>query len=318
MVDFHLFADDTNLFFSHKNLQIMESIINHKLCNINTWPCSNKVLLNIEKTNFVIFKPHQKKINYSMELTINDKSIKHVRSVKYLGIMLDCHLNWKDHFASICKKLSRGTGVLCKVRHYVTTKILIQLYYSTIYPFLIFGCTVWGMIYNRNIQPLFLLQKKIICIMTFSKYDAHTNPIFYEIIKFYIATFMYQYIQGMLPRYSSRIVGFKIYFSSSKLLVFYITEHANLPIYSTDKFTHRRYFANSAVCCRFLRFSPSNFAFMIRKMPLFLLSVIRRVSLMALNEFRCFGDFEIFDVVEVLFWRIIASTLGHVTCLLEI
>ena len=39
---------------------------------------------------------------------------------------------------------------------------------------------------------------------------------------------------------------------------------------------------------------------------------------MALNEFRCFGDFEIFDVVEVLFWRIIASTLGHVTCLLEI
>ena len=34
---------------------------------------------------------------------------------------------------------------------------------------------------------------------------------------------------------------------------------------------------------------------------------------MALNEFRCFGDFEIFDVVEV-----IASTFGHVTCLLKI
>ena len=185
----------------------MESIINHELCNINTWLCSNKLLLNIEKTSLVIFKPHQKKINYSMELTSNDKSIKHVRSVKYLGIMLDCHLNWKDHIASICKKLSRGTGVLCKVRHYVTTKILIQLYYSIIYPFLIFGCTVWGMIYNTNIQPLFLLQKKIIRIMTFSKYDAHTNPIFHklkllkihEIIKFYIATFMYQYIQGMLP-----------------------------------------------------------------------------------------------------------------------
>ena len=102
------------------------------------------------------------------------------------------------------------------------------------------------------------------------------------------------------------------------ILVFYITEHANLPIYSTEKLTHRRHFANSAVCCRFLRFSPSNFAFMTRKMPLFLLGIIRRISLMALNEFRCFGDFEIFDVVEVLFWRIIASTLGHVTCLLEI
>ena len=111
---------------------------------------------------------------------------------------------------------------------------------------------------------------------------------------------------------------FKLHTCLNIILVFYITEHANLPIYSTDKFTLRRDFANSAVCCRFLRFSPSNFAFMIRKMPLFLLGIIRRISLMALNEFRCFGHFEIFDVVEVLFWRIIASTLGHVTCLLEI
>ena len=142
-----------------------------------------------------------------MKLIINNKLIKHVRSVKYLGVMLDCHLNWKDHISSICKKLSRGTGVLCKVRHFVTTKILIQLYYSITYPFLIFGCTVWGMIYNTNIQPIVLLQKKIIRIMTFSKFDAHTNPIFHklkllkinEIIKLYIAIFMYQYVQGMLP-----------------------------------------------------------------------------------------------------------------------
>ena len=57
---------------------------------------------------------------------------------------------------------------------------------------------------------------------------------------------------------------------------------------------------------------------MIHKLLLFLLGIIRRISLKALNEFRRFGDFEIFDVVEVLFWRIRASTLGHVTCLREI
>ena len=102
------------------------------------------------------------------------------------------------------------------------------------------------------------------------------------------------------------------------ILVFYMTEHANLPIYSTDKFTHRRHFANSAMCCRFLRFLPSHFAFMIRKVPLFLPGIIRRmISLMTLSEIRCFCNIKIFDVVE-LFWRIIASTLGHVTCLLEI
>ena len=91
-------------------------------------------------------------------------------------------------------------------------------------------------------------------------------------------------------------------------VVFCITEHANLPIYSTNKFTHLRHFANSAVCCRFLRFSPSNFAYMIRKMPLYLLGIIRRISLIVLKEFRCFCDFKIFDVVELLFWRNIAAT----------
>ena len=91
------------------------------------------------------------------------------------------------------------------------------------------------------------------------------------------------------------------------IVVFCITEHANLPIFSTDKFAYLGHFANSAVCCRFLRFSPSIFASMIRTMPLFLLSIIRRTSLIVLKEFRFFCDFKIFDVVKVLFWRNIAS-----------
>ena len=108
---------------------------------------------------------------------------------------------------------------------------------------------------------------------------------------------------------------FEIFFSLVKfriclniIVVFCITEHANLPIFSTDKFAHLGHFANSAVCCRFLRFSPSNIASMIRKMPLFLLSIIRRVCLIVLKEFRFFYDFKIFDVVKVLFWQNIAPT----------
>ena len=92
------------------------------------------------------------------------------------------------------------------------------------------------------------------------------------------------------------------------VFVFCIKEHGNLSIYTTAKFTHWRHFATSAVCCRFLRFSPSNFAFIIRKITLFLLDMIRRISLIVLKVFRCLCDFKIFDVVEVLFWRNIAPT----------
>ena len=60
-IEFHLFADDSNLFYSHKNLHSLEEKLNHELININEWLRPNKLSLNVEKSNFVIFHPHQKK-----------------------------------------------------------------------------------------------------------------------------------------------------------------------------------------------------------------------------------------------------------------
>ena len=59
--DFHLFADHSNLFYSAKDLQHLEETVNRELGEINTWLCANKLSLNIDKTHFVIFHPHQKK-----------------------------------------------------------------------------------------------------------------------------------------------------------------------------------------------------------------------------------------------------------------
>ena len=61
LFDFHLFADDANLFYRHKSLSILESDINNELVNINTWLCANKLSLNIKKSNFVLFHPPQRK-----------------------------------------------------------------------------------------------------------------------------------------------------------------------------------------------------------------------------------------------------------------
>ena len=102
--NFHLFADDCNLFYSDKDLQHLEETVNRELGEINTWLCANKLSLNIDKTHFVIFHPYQKKLNYSMKIEINGKTINQYKSVKYLGILIDCHLTWKEHIQQISKK----------------------------------------------------------------------------------------------------------------------------------------------------------------------------------------------------------------------
>ena len=120
---------------------------------------------------------------------------------------MDCHLNWKDHVLQISRKISRGTGALSKLRHYIDCNVLKQIYYAIIYPFLTFGFIVWGNTYITTIKPLQIIQKKAIRIITFSKYDAHTNQLFVQlqllkfsdIITYYTSLFMHKYNNGHLP-----------------------------------------------------------------------------------------------------------------------
>ena len=101
--DFHLFADDSNLFYTHSDLQHFEQNVNRELSEISLWLRANKLSLNIAKTHFVIFHPHQKKINNSLKIEIDGKPINQQKIVKYLGILIDCYLNWKDQILQISK-----------------------------------------------------------------------------------------------------------------------------------------------------------------------------------------------------------------------
>ena len=60
----------------------------------------------------------------------------------------------------ISKKINRSIGVLRQLRYYVNLNVLIQLYYSLIYPYLTYGIHIWGNTYQSTIQPLYILQKK--------------------------------------------------------------------------------------------------------------------------------------------------------------
>ena len=94
ILDFHLFADDTNIFHAHKSITALEEITSEQLNLVHEWLCANKLSLNIEKSNFVIFHPIQKKLIYTVTIATRDKSLKQEDNIKYLGIIIDKNLNW--------------------------------------------------------------------------------------------------------------------------------------------------------------------------------------------------------------------------------
>ena len=87
-----MFADDTNLFFTHKDIRYLFQIVNQELENINQWFISNKLSLNIKKTKYSFFHKPSQKENIPLhlpKLIINSYEIQRSESIKFLGVLLD-------------------------------------------------------------------------------------------------------------------------------------------------------------------------------------------------------------------------------------
>ena len=173
----HHFADDTNLLYVHKDLRIIQNRLNKDLKSLVTWLRANKISLNASKTEMLIFRDPRKKLNFDLKIKINGKRITPCRSVKYLGLYIDNHLNWHTHRDVLHAKLSRAIGMLCKIRYYVKRETLYMIYYGIFSSLLFYGSQIWGQqnVITKNLQ---ILQNKAMRIIHFQPPRSSATPIF--------------------------------------------------------------------------------------------------------------------------------------------
>jgi hypothetical protein len=126
----------------------------------------------------MVFSSGWKKVMGNLHVSIDGKGVKKVDSIKFLGVMIDCNLNWKKHIFHIKSKVSKGIGIICKARKYLSKQVLISLYYSFIYPYLSYCIEVWGSAGITCINSLFVLQKKTIRILASRPPRENSAPIF--------------------------------------------------------------------------------------------------------------------------------------------
>ena len=93
LLAFHLFADDANLFFQHKELNMLEYLVNSELEKVHAWLCANKLSLNIDKSNFVIFHPIQRKLPKQVLLFINNQALTQESSIRCVGVYIDYNIS---------------------------------------------------------------------------------------------------------------------------------------------------------------------------------------------------------------------------------
>ena len=123
----------------------------------------------------MVFHPYQKDISQLVpSLTINDTEIERVNTFNFLGITLVENVTRKPHIGVLSYKISKYSGILNRLKHYLPLHIMRMLYSSLVNSHLLYGILVWGCEYHR----LEKIQKSIIRIITVSKYNDHTEPLF--------------------------------------------------------------------------------------------------------------------------------------------
>jgi hypothetical protein len=129
LLKFVMCADDTNLFFSHKDLNELANVVNYELTKISLWFKINKLSLNIKKTHFILFHVRQKVTN-SVSIQIDNNNIEQVIMTKFLGIIINENLTWSGHIETFANKCSKNIGIIRKLRKTMPSNILITLYYT--------------------------------------------------------------------------------------------------------------------------------------------------------------------------------------------
>ena len=177
----YLFADDTNIYFESSDLSNLMKIVNRELRSVKKWLDANKLSLNIDKTNYIIFHSSSVKVPSDAVIKIGKKSIKRVKFVKFLGLLLDEHLSWKYHLSELSKKLARTCGMFFKIRNFLPLDVLICLYNALFLSFLQYGLIVWGQTYKSYVELVFRLQKKAIRAISFQPRLSPSLPIFKDL-----------------------------------------------------------------------------------------------------------------------------------------
>ena len=152
------FADDTNPFFEHRDIGVLFPTANRELQNSNEWFISNKLSLNVKKPKFSIFHKASRRDHLPLvlpKLFINNQVIKRQSSIKFLVILLDENLSWKEHLKLTEYEIAKNIGLIYKAKLYLNKDSLLALYSSYIHSYINYANIVWGSThrtYSRKIN----------------------------------------------------------------------------------------------------------------------------------------------------------------------
>ena len=130
--DINLYADDTVIYYADKTAKEVEITLQNDIDKVSDWLEENKLLLNQKKTNMILFgtKPKLNKVN-TFSILLKGQEIERVVKFKYLGIIFDQCMTWREHVESAGGEVMKQLGLLSRIRNSLTLRAAKCVYNTT-------------------------------------------------------------------------------------------------------------------------------------------------------------------------------------------
>ena len=197
-----LFADDTSIIISNTHPEEFKCNVSSVLIETSNWFQSNFLSLNCDKTLFLQFlTKNQNEIE--MQIITSNTIITNTNSTKFLGVIIDSTLSWKDHITRLTLKLNKACYAIRAVKPFMSSEILKMIYYSYFHSLLSYGIILWG---NSHFSDsIFKIQKRIIRVITNTGRRDSCRELYK---KLQILTLPSQYILSLLVFVNKNRSGF--------------------------------------------------------------------------------------------------------------
>ena len=184
---------DTNLISQDK------SLTENELMKIQDWCTANKHLLNLDKTHQIIFKNHQKRLD---EGAFQLSNVQLTANCKFLGIYLDEHLTFWTHIDRVSSKINFLVMMLRHLTKFLDEKTMINVYYTFVYPHLLYGLEFWGHVCEGALLQILVVKRKLCELFSKSlqiqRSRSHINSKYLKIMPIVLGVISFIAMQGQL------------------------------------------------------------------------------------------------------------------------
>lgn len=205
-----MYADDTVIIYSLKQYQDLERAMTSDLLKLEKWFFDNKLSFNATKTKYILFGHKNKKVPFSLNLSMNGIQIEKVSEIEFLGSVLNEMLDWKGMVKRIRQKVIPFVGILTRVSGMLDERTKRMIYFAHVHSHLIYLNAMWNTAFFTHLEPLRILQNKAVRALYWNVYnsspdintdyiyDTYKIPKLKDVNRYHSALLVYQTLNGHL------------------------------------------------------------------------------------------------------------------------